>query len=332
MRKKVLGIAVIVVIIFVGVYISGKDKSFTNKTINYNGTDLLVSIDGKDSDTLPSSGTYYLSSYKCSSSKTKVSWNKNNYTLSVSNGTSKGGVACNLEFSSKMLLSRVKAGSYVKYTGNNGCSGNACLGYNANYVSDTDMGYCHSPEYKFIVNGWRVAYISDGTAYLVSAGAPECMCTSSDGTVGISCDNYENTNGAPMHLANLNNEALKYCNSDYAYGGVCDSSSTWAMNANDFQKITGSFLSNSSCYVSYSNMSCGYNNDLIDNGGVYWYATPYNSASSANVFDWDPPNRFVYNYASDDSCGLRPVLRLQSSVYVTGGSGTYEDPYIISNS
>ena len=158
------------------------------------------------------------------------------------------------------------------------------------------------------------------------------MCTSSDGTVGISCDNYENTNGAPMHLANLNNEALKYCNSDYAYGGVCDSSSTWAMNASDFQKITGSVLSSSGCYASFSNMSCGYNNDLIDNGGYYWYASPYNSTSSEYVFEWDSNGRGVGYSVSFDSSGLRPVLRLQSSVYVTGGSGTYEDPYIISNS
>ena len=29
----------------------------------------------------------------------------------------------------------------VKYMGNNGCDGNRCIGYNANYKSDDLMGY-----------------------------------------------------------------------------------------------------------------------------------------------------------------------------------------------
>ena len=229
-----------------------------------------------------------------------------------------------------MLLSTVEPGSYVAYAGNNGCSGASCSGQNANYVSDTDMGYCMNSSYKFTVNGWRVGYISDGTAYLVSAGALTCLCTKPDGTVdtsGSSCSNSEITNGAPLHIANLNNEALKYCNSNYAYRGVCNSSSAWSIKDDDFNQITGSTLSN--CHAT-SSTDCGLNNTLIDNGGFYWYATPYNSALSARVFNWNPNSRRVSNSDSNDSRGVRPVLRLQSSVQVTGGSGTYEDPYTIS--
>ena len=229
-----------------------------------------------------------------------------------------------------MPLSEVSPGSYVQYTGNNGCSGASCSGQNANYVSDTDMGYCRNSSYKFTVNGWRVGYISDGTAYLVSAGALTCLCTKSDGTVntsGSNCSNYQTTKGAPLHIANLNNEALKYCNSNYAYGGVCNSSSAWSIKDDDFNQITGSTLSN--CYGT-SSTDCGLNNTLIDNGGYYWYATPYNSASSVSVFKWRPVNRTVDHSNSNYSDGVRPVLRLQSSVQVTGGSGTYEDPYTIS--
>ena len=46
------------------------------------------------------------------------------------------------------LLSDMVAGSYVKYTGNNGCSGDACKGQNANYSSNTNMGYCSDANYK----------------------------------------------------------------------------------------------------------------------------------------------------------------------------------------
>ena len=231
------------------------------------------------------------------------------------------------------MLNSVEPGSYVAYTGNNGCSGNSCEGQNFNYVSDTDMGYCISSSYKFSVNGWRVGYISDGTAYLVSAGAPECIATDSSGNMintGSNASSYLDSTNLYKHLNNLDNESLLYCNTSYAYGGVCDSTSTWAMDATDFQAITGSALSSSSCYGSSEDTSCGYGNDLIDNGGFYWYATRY-SASSYRVFIWLPANRYVYNDDSRYALGLRPVLHLQSSVRVVGGSGTYEDPYTIAS-
>ena len=223
------------------------------------------------------------------------------------------------------LISEVAVGSYVKYTGTNGCSGKSCEGQNANYVSDNDMGYCASSSDKFNSNGWRVAYINNGTAYLTSGGSPECMCTDSSGNASTSCSNKESTVGVPKHLANLNTKALSYCNSTYAYKGVCNSSSAWNMNDADFQKITGdtlmiAFNKDSNYYDDYA---------IINNGGSYWFATSYD-ASSANAFSWVPYYRGVYSISSSNVYGVRPVLRLKSSVIVTGGTGTYEDPYTIS--
>ncbi len=223
-------------------------------------------------------------------------------------------------------LSKVAPGSYVKYTGNNGCSGKACEGQNANYVSDTDMGYCRNSSYKFNANGWRVAYVKDGSAYLTSAGSPECMCTSSDGTAGTSCgsDDEEETGEVSKHIANLNAKALTYCNSTYAYGEKCDSNSAWNMADADFQTITGDSLSTAYGKSYYDNYS------IINNGGLYWFGTS-DSSSSTEVFDWNPYRQFVHHNSSIYPYGLRPVLRLQFSVVVTGGTGTYKDPYIISN-
>ena len=221
-------------------------------------------------------------------------------------------------------LSSAHPGSYVKYTGNNGCSGKACEGQNANYVSDTDMGYCKGSDYKYNANGWRIAYIKDDTAYLTSAGSPECMCTNSNGTAGKSCSTYEETGGVPKHLANLNKKALTYCNSTYAYGGKCDSASAWNMVDADFQTITGATLNTVLEKSNYNNYS------IINNGGYYWFATPY-SSSSYGVLYWNSSNRYVTNAISNNEFGLRPVLRLAASVLITGGSGTYKDPYIISN-
>ena len=97
----------------------------------------------------------------------------------------------------------------------------------------------------------------------------------------------------------------------------------------DYQKVVGSSKTLYSCYGN-SNNDCGLGNELIDNGSYYWFATIY-PTSSVEAFNWSPSFRSVRLNYSSDAAGLRPVLRLQSSVYVTGGSGTYEDPYTIGN-
>ena len=277
---------------------------------DYSDADIRISsitIDGASSDSLPVDG-YYTMSSTCSKGSA-LSWNKYSKTITYSKG-SKVGDSCSLVFTkdtSTKLLNTVSVGSYVKYMGNNGCDGNHCAGDNANYVSDDDMGYCGNSYYGFIVNGWRVAYIKDNSAYLVSAGAPECVATyvenisastsdqslssnyyygsgyvfdevkgkyrltgvtsttlawssnynsiientpytckttsssgscttmykviayssSSQGKV-ITYNNYDGA-GVVNHIAHLNKAALKYCNTNYAYNGVCDVTSSWRL-------------------------------------------------------------------------------------------------------
>ncbi len=382
---------------------------------DYSDADIRISsitIDGASSDSLPVDG-YYTMSSTCSKGST-LSWNKYSKTITYSKG-SKVGDSCSLVFTkdiSTKLLNTVSVGSYVKYMGNNGCDGNHCAGDNANYVSDDDMGYCTSFTLGFIVNGWRVAYIKDNSAYLVSAGAPECVATyveniststsnqslssnyyygsgyvfdevkgkyrltgvtsstlswssnyssiientpytckstSSTGTcatmykvtayssstqgTAITYNNYDGA-GVVNHIVRLNKAALKYCNTDYAYNGVCDVNSSWNINDSDYQIITTNIgtkktLATCSGSSSFGNKMCGFNNDLIDNGGYYYFATPYN-ASSVSVFSWNPSNRRVnHSNSSNIVFGVRPVLRLRSSVSVMSGSGTYKDPYVI---
>ena len=380
---------------------------------DYSDADIRISsitIDGASSDSLPVDG-YYTMSSTCSKGST-LSWNKYSKTITYSKG-SKVGDSCSLVFTkdtSTKLLNTVSVGSYVKYMGNNGCDGNHCVGDNANYVSDDDMGYCSDNSSGFIVNGWRVAYIKDNSAYLVSAGAPECVATyvenisastsnqslssnyyygsgyvfdevkgkyrltgvtsstlswssnynsiientpytckstSSTGTCSImykvtayssstqgkviTYNNSYDGAGVVNHIAHLNKAALKYCNTNYAYNGVCDVTSSWSINDSDYQIITtnmGTKKTLSNCSDVYGSRACGFNNDLIDNGGFYWFATPY-SASSMYAFYWIPDDRRVSSNDSRYTGGVRPVLRLRSSVSVMSGSGTYKDPYVI---
>ena len=297
------------------------------KVSDYSDADIQVTsitVDGENSKSIPTDG-YYTMSSTCTKGSS-LTWDGYSKTITYGNG-SKVGDSCSLVFTSatsNKLLNTVEVGSYVKYTGNNGCSGKACEGQNANYVDDNDMGYCDNSSQGFIVNGWRIAYIKDGSAYLISAGSPECMCTSKDGTAGTSCSDHEETNGVPQHLANLNAKALTYCNSTYSYNNVCNSSSSWNMNTDDFQSITGDSLS-----TAFNKISGYYDRySLISNGGYYWFATPY-SSSSTDAFYWSSGSRVVSYDASRNAIGLRPVLRLRSSVVVVSGRGTYKDPYVI---
>ncbi|MGN1268658.1 MAG: hypothetical protein ACI4U0_04095, partial [Candidatus Aphodocola sp.] len=139
---------------------------------------------------------------------------------------------------------------------------------------------------------------------------------------------------------------------------LCDSPSTdaWAINDTDFYYMTkaisgygkrlaldssgadsslgdrgGALGTTLYCYNRYSYQECGYNNDLIDNGGYYWFADRHGSSSSTDGVSWVPYFRYVSSSADSLAYGLRPVISLSSSVYVTGGKGTMDDPYTIGN-
>ena len=167
--------------------------------------------------------------------------NKTNKNIKIDFGVSSSDVdANNIEYlEGKRLISgideiqylnKVPDGSYVNYTGNNGCSGNNCAGENVNYVNKDNKGYCVDNNHKFEKTGWQIAYIEEESVYLISAGSLECVATSENGTISLSnkkLNSFEKTNGTPKHLTNLNKEALKYCNEEYALDGVCNNNTAW---------------------------------------------------------------------------------------------------------
>ena len=321
--KKIVIILVFVIVIITFIFCQNNE----DKTFKINGTTYALSIDGEDVKEIPSSGYYYLTSYSCENGSI-ITWDYKSHDLYIK-GTNSNKDSCMLDFSTKLYLNTMKVGDYVAYLGNNGClngasgttgtstaeAGNSCKGENANQSIDTNgtYGYCYNANYRFYVYGWRIAYIENDNVYLTSAGAPECR------NVGGS--------GSATQNADLNNAALKYCNKTYADGGICSSSNTWAMGNEDFKKITYAISGTSSNLISaygsphcmeVSSKTCGYLNDLINNGGFYSFA---DSAS------WSPSSKYIT--WSKTGAGFRPVIRLSSSVYVTGGSGTMEEPYEI---
>ncbi len=300
---------------------------------DWNNPDIEISsimVDGSYSDSIPVDG-YYTMRSSCEKNS-KLSFDSYSKTIYYEKG-SKSGDKCQLSFTkavSKKLLNTVSIGSYVKYSGNNGCDGVSCKGYNANYISDNNMGYCGNSSSKFVANGWRVAYIKDDSAYLVSAGSPECVCSDKDGNVSQSCDTSLSKENLPQYFSLFNRIALKYCNSTYAYNGKCDANSSWNISDNDYQEMTFGLKERRTleqCSGTSGNRFCGYANDLIDNGSNYWFSQ--NGSVSENIFYWDSSFRRIGSGKSNMINGIRPVIRLRASVLVQSGSGTYDDPYQI---
>ena len=299
------------------------------RKVIYQGNQLMVSVDGVESSKIPTSGNYYLSNYDCNNKNTVVTWDREHYQIRVSNGNKKGAVSCYLEFDSYPRLSSMQSGSYVKYIGNNGCSSSKCSGENANYVDSEHQGYCGNANYQFSSSGWRIAYSKEGSAYLISAGALECGCTSQDGVFSNSCSNSVSVDNFSKHINNLDSVSLKYCNPYYVDDGICDSSNVRNINQDDFESIVNRGLSVGSCYQ-LQNKKCGYVNDLIDIGSDYWFSFGYHSLSNESLY-WSSVSRSVDSSVSRFSYGVRPVIKLDSNVIVVGGSGSFDDPYEISN-
>jgi len=226
---------------------------------------------------------------------------------------------------------------------------NSCSGKNVNEELDDSLytyGYSGDEDYKYYATGWRIAYIKDNKVRLVSAGAPMNVSRS----VSMTDDTY---------IKVLNASALKFCNSYFTDGkcsctssldGQCDTASTdaWAISDSDFYYMTkaisgtgkrltlessvlgdvgGSLGNELYCYGKYSVKECGYNNDLIDNGSYYWFST---NSYNGSIY-WNAKGRYVGSTKQDANYGLRPIISLADTVYVTGGSGTMEDPYTIAN-
>ena len=343
MKKKSI-LIIILVLIIISLSSLTRTKTLTSKIVNYNGNNLRVSIDDNEEKKLPTTGNYYLTSYKCNNPKTKITWDRKNYKLDINNQNSNSGISCNLTFKSTPLLSEMSVGSYVDYTATGGnigskkvtCSSGdiSCTGIIANSSNDGTYGYCKDEKYKYTTKGYRIAYTkqndsSEKQAFLVSASSLECI----------------------NNIENADTKAIKYCNLNYVDGdcscqdndnnGVCDSASSdvWSINDNDFYAITkeisgvGRKLTNFSskldavnCDNTFSSKECGYNNDILDNGGYYYF----NAKSNNNSIYWDPAVRSI-NTKESGSLGLRPVIKMSSNVVVTGGDGTINSPYTISN-
>ena len=305
------------------------DNHVTKREVVYEGNRFMVSVDGGKVARFPSSGNYYLTNYDCDNKNTVVLWDNEKHNVVVSNGNHKSGVSCYLTLESKPKLSSMASGSYVKYVGDNGCVGKLCSGQNANYVDNHHLGYCGSKDLQFSTDGYRIAYVNDGSAYLVSAGSPECICSSSDGGTNNSCATSLNVDSVSQHIQNLNSISLKYCNPQFVFGGECNGEVVRNINDVDYGYMVLPNNNLSSC-VGLQSGKCGYFDDLIDIGSDYWYSSLYTGVNNV-VFYWNSAKRIIDKSVSSSAFGIRPIIRMDSDVIVIGGDGSYANPYQIAN-
>ena len=85
------------------------------------------------------------------------------------------------------------------------------------------------------------------------------------------------------------------------------------------KNINGNVMS---CFNVFSDSSCGYNNSLLDNGGTYVFA------DDVGKVVWF--KRHVSSIGNNKNYGLRPIIFLSKGIKVVGGTGTMDDPYVIS--
>ncbi len=233
---------------------------------------------------------------------------------SVTDGTTGEGktfkVKAEVELTDEKTLSlaRMKQGSYVDYTGSNGCSGNYCKGANA----------CSS----FNISGWRIAYIEGNRAYLISSGASECY-------------NKPYAENGTEIAPKLNAVSKKYCNKDFVDGDCSNNNDSWSMHSSDFEKIikqaTGIAATPFADCFSRQTKQCGNGINLIDNGGNYWIRSSSNGTYNRFISYWLGTSHTLSQLDNNRTYGVRSIIRMSSSVYITGGEGTAVNPYKIAN-
>ncbi len=212
----------------------------------------------------------------------------------------------------KLVSDVVKVGDYVAYdagTWNNtiatgSIEADGFGGYSANNSKNAGLNCASGGSIVAASTGWRVVSINTSSSVvgLVSAGTPECYNKTTWGSI-------------PTTIEVLSNRSYSmYLNKEYA-------SSASILTKEQAETIQGSTISiGDGFYDTYNN--------VLKAGGLYYF--PNVSNSNTNHLIYVQPGGYVSGQGSG-LAGIRPVVNLKSSVYVTGGTGTISDPYTIKN-
>ena len=352
--KKIVICVLLIVVSIISLILINKN---TNKTFNYKGSTIALTIDGNSATSFPTSGKYNVT-VNCNNAKGR--WNPKTWKLEITKIT--GTVTCDVSFNSSVTNLTTQVNN--KATRNE--NGKRYKGKNPdNYIWFNDglwriignipvclTSGCSSTQnrVKIIRNDsiGRIAYGSNST--WIGSNIQNLLNTCYLGKTS-SCDSY------------------CYSNSDYGVKGTCDYSSD-GIDATDYygqmiedvyfnvgagdsthktaanyytQEIVTHATSASKIGLMFAS-DWGYaiegftgilgsigspksymeKNWLFSNGNE-WTMSAYSSSYPLCTFNYG----YLHYIGSSVGYSIRPVLYLKSNVYVVSGNGSKVEPYRI---
>ncbi len=150
------------------------------------------------------------------------------------------------------------------------------------------------------LNSWQILNVIDDTVTLVSSGIPVCY-------------NPSNLASGETTTQAIDKLLGKYLNQTYAQ-------KVRTFNVSDFHDLTA--MDHALC-LGVSSQECGNDNGLIDVGNYYL------SSEDETLYQWTTADKKLAK-SSNQEYGLRVVVELKSLIASKRGTGTQDDPYILS--
>lgn len=159
---------------------------------------------------------------------------------------------------------------------------------------------CMNSGYFSEYSGWRILSKNGsgeaGVVTLIHAGSPECY--------------FHSYGQSSESVINLNNIGNAYVNNNLASSGR-------NIDCNDLKTYDGNACISDNRVIT---------NNIIKTGAQYWLST-YNTSDALWIVDY---NGNIRN-SGINTLGVRPVIALKSGIKITGGLGSNENPFEISN-
>ena len=351
--KKIVICVLLIVVSIISLILINKN---TNKTFNYKGSTIALTVDGNSATSFPTSGKYNVN-VNCNNAKCR--WNPKTWKLEITKIT--GTVTCDVSFNSN--VSNLTTVVNNKATRN--ANGKRYQGKNPNnYIWFND-------------ELWRII-----------GNIPVCLtsgCATTENRVkiirndSIGAIKYDESSSTWMgsNIQNLLNICYlgkksscdSYCYSNATFAkGTCDYSSD-GIDATDFygkmvedvyfnvgagdstyktaanyytQEIATHTTSTSKIGLMHASDwgyaiegftgvigNSGYARDSSDknwfSNADQWTMSAYSSSRPLRAYDCG----FLFGESASEGYSIRPVLYLKSNVYVVSGTGTKVDPYRI---
>ncbi len=334
MNKKKIIIIISIIIIIIAIIILFILSNKDNKTYAVGDTlaDTVIAQSKGSSWNSGDSGVYYTNNHEYryigANVNNYVSFNNDLYRIiGVFDSNSHGQEGKMLV---KLIRSRIlgsysygvqndTSNNYSTYS-NDFTIGNMNKLLNNNFYGKSSEG-CSVLTYYNNNTNYRTNDCSDIVGYGIDPSLQNYIETVTWYLYGYSSSNYSKQN---FYLCERGGNSCTGANGTTAADKIKIQNKIGLMYVSDYMYASGYFNSTSTATGS----SSYYGNQNWLYKGIEWTITPRsNNSSYAYIVS---SNSLVGTFIAYNDYGARPTFYLKSSVYVTGGTGTFSDPYTIS--